>query len=190
MINITSIALVGFFLWTGGPATPDWAAQIPSPAPAKAQESISVLLTGYNAVPEQTDSSPDVTASGARSNSDVIAARSRDLAQSLPFGTVIAFETAEKNNSCGFYVVEHLIGYRVIADTMHERMRNKIDIMFDELDTVRIGVNGENSRATNPAVALGLCDVKIRVVGKVDIKDMPKTQSELAILMKPTLASR
>ncbi|PIR84045.1 hypothetical protein COU18_01405 [Candidatus Kaiserbacteria bacterium CG10_big_fil_rev_8_21_14_0_10_51_14] len=172
----------------------DWTAptaSLATTAESTVEEStISVRLTGYNAVPEQTDSNPDVTASGARSNPDVIAARSRDLAETLPFGTVIALETAEKSNSCGFEAVDHLIGYRVIADSMHERKRNQVDIMFDMRDTVLIGVNQKPRKATNPAVALGVCNVSIRVVGKLALKEIPATQSELARLMNPTLAVR
>lgn len=190
MTSITSIALAGFFLWTGGATgTPAWASQAPYPAP-KAEAPVSVRLTGYNAVPEQTDGNPDVTASGARSNPAVIAARSRDLAGTLPFGTVIVLETPEKSNSCGFEVVDHLIGYRVIADAMHDRKRNQVDVMFDISDTVQIGVAGQPRKETNPAVALGVCDVSIRVVGKINIKDIPATQRELALLMSRKLAIR
>lgn len=189
MTSITSIALAGFFLWTGGATTSEWTTQVPAPAP-KAQAAVSVRLTGYNAVPEQTDGNPDVTASGARSNPYVIAARSQDLAGELPFGTVIVLEMPEKNNSCGFELVDHLIGYRVIADAMHERKRNQVDVMFDISDTVQIGVSGQARKATNPAVALGICDVSFRIVGKINIKDIPDTQRELARLMNRTLALR
>ncbi|MEK7134012.1 MAG: hypothetical protein AAB804_02995 [Patescibacteria group bacterium] len=191
MSGITSIALTGLFVWSGAGAigTTTWTPQAPTAAPA-AKNTISVRLTGYNAVPEQTDDNPNITASGAFSNPDVIAARSRDLAGTLPFGTVIVLETPEKSNSCGFEVVDHLIGYRVIADTMHERMHNKIDVMFDPADTVQIGVDGNARKATNPAIALGICNVNIRVVGKIAIKDIPDTQRELAFLMKRTLAVR
>ena len=99
-------------------------------------------------------------------------------------------ETPEKSDSCGFVAVDHLIGYRVIADSMHERKRNQVDIMFDIHDTVHIGIDGKARKATNPAVALGVCDVSIRVVGKIAIKDMPATQTELALLMSRTLALR
>ena len=73
---------------------------------------------------------------------------------------------------------------------MHERKRNQVDIMFDIHDTVHIGIDGKARKATNPAVALGVCDVSIRVVGKIAIKDMPATQTELALLMSRTLALR
>ena len=199
MSGITSIALMGLFAWSGtAVGTTTWNPQVPPPTPLMVQEltgpltgpTLSVRLTGYNAVPEQTDSNPEITASGARSNPEISAARSRDLASELPFGTIIAFETAEKSNSCGFGVVDHLIGYRVIMDTMHERMANKIDIMFDTEDMVHIGVNGEARRPTNAARALGICDVTIRVVGKVNMSDIPNSQTELALLVNKAFALR
>lgn len=182
MNSITSVALMGFFLWTGWPEISELQT-LPQPAP-KTQKVISLRLTGYNAVPEQTDSDPTITASGARSNPDVIAARSSDLAQTLPFGTVIVLEAPAKSDTCGFEVVDHLIGYRVIADAMHPRKTNQVDVMFDMRDTVQIGVDGQARKATNPAVALGVCDVSMRVVGKIALKNIPATQSELALLMK------
>ncbi|MFZ2555861.1 MAG: hypothetical protein WAZ27_04020 [Minisyncoccia bacterium] len=190
MTDIASIALTGFFVWSGmgtlAVATPP--AQVL--APATIEKTHSVRLTAYNAVPEQTDSTPFVTASGIPTNSETIAARSRDLAADMPFGTVIALEAPAKSNSCGFSSVEHLIGYRVIADTMHERMTKKIDILLNEDDVVLIGVNGQAKKATNPARALGICTVTARVVGKIDIKDVPETQAELALLVNRTLAAK
>ncbi|MBU0750412.1 hypothetical protein KKH15_02755 [Patescibacteria group bacterium] len=136
----------------------------------------TVHATAYNAVPAQTDGNPMITASGAYSNPEVVAARSRDLAAELPFGTVIALErTGGDSSTCGFGKVEHLIGYRVIADTMHARMTNKIDVLLDQHDTVAL-----NGKEYNPGIVFGVCDeVTIRVVGKVDIKDIPSTQAEL-----------
>ncbi len=191
MTSISSIALTGLFLWTGAGVPTNWVSQPILSSTNKTQETISVRLTGYNAVPEQTDSDPTMTASGAFSNPDVIAARSRDLAETLPYGTVIVFETADKDNSCGLDVVDHLIGYRVVADAMHARKQNQVDIMFDMADTVQIGVSGNARKPTNPAVALGVCkNVSIRVVGKIEVKDIPATQAELARLVKHTFAVR
>ena len=138
--------------------------------------SYTVHATAYNAVPAQTDGNPYVTASGAYSNPEVVAARSRDLAEELPFGTVIAVERAGGDtSSCGFSKVEHLIGYRVIADTMHARMTNKVDILLDQNDTVV-----HNGREYNPGIVFGVCDeITVRVVGKIDVKDIPATQAEL-----------
>ena len=139
----------------------------------------TVSMTGYNAVPEQTDSDPFTTASGAYSNPEVVAARSVDLKEELPFGTVIEVvaHNDTKNPNCGFAVVEEHLGLRVIADSMHPRKRNQIDILLPNEKTVRAA-----GKIVNPAVALGVCkQVDIRVVGKIDIKDMPTTQHELRL---------
>lgn len=162
------------------PAAPAQEDEEPSKRLATSLEvapSYSVHLTAYNAVSGQTDGDPSVTASGAPSNPEVVAARSRDLAEELPFGTVVRIERARKDtSSCRFSQVEHLIGYRVIADSMHSRWTNKVDVLFDGHDTVSV-----HGTQTNPSIALGVCDgVTVSVVGHVDIDDLPATQDELA----------
>lgn len=145
-------------------------------------------MTSYNAVAAQTDGNPNITASGAWSNPEVVAARSRDLGAELPFGTVIKIERALADTpNCKFSSVEHLIGYRVIADTMHSRWTKKIDVLLDQRDTVMV-----EGRQVNPSRALGVCgQVTITVVGHVAIRDIPATQAELAAMFdEPTLAMR
>ncbi|MDE1966401.1 MAG: hypothetical protein KGI41_04145 [Patescibacteria group bacterium] len=143
-------------------------------------------MTGYNAVSWQTDADPSVTASGAFSNPEVVAARSHDLAKELPFGTVIAVTgPADKQNSCGFGAVSGLIGYRVIADTMNESMHQHVDILFANDASIPLG-GGKSLNASN---VLGVCDgVTITVVGRIRMKDIPKTQAELAALVEGTRA--
>lgn len=146
--------------------------------PQKTEDAVSfsVLVTSYNAVPEQTDENPSVTASGAPSNPEVIAARSVDLAEDLPFGTVVALERSVKDSErCHFSKVAPLIGYRVIADSMHPRKREQVDILLNPEDTVRV-----HGKETNPSIALGMCgETTVRVVGRIKITDIPKTQEEL-----------
>jgi 3D (Asp-Asp-Asp) domain-containing protein len=140
----------------------------------------SVKMTAYNAVPAQTDDDPFTTASGAFSNPEIVAARSVDLKEDLPWGTVIEIVgVATPSTNCGFSVVEEHIGYRVIADSMHSRKRNQIDILLDHEERVQVG-----KKKINPAVAMGICDnVEIRVVGKINMKEMPKTQRELTAMI-------
>ena len=184
MTSLITTALVGFFVYSGvgGAAAPTaWASEMP-PAPT-----YQVSMTAYNAVPAQTDSDPLVTASGILSNPDIVAARSQDLADELPFGTVINVLAATSSPNCGLGLVHDMIGLRVIADSMHPRKHNQIDIMFDPQDTVKVG-----SKPTNPAIVLGMCkDVRIQVVGFIDLKHVPKTQLELqAMVSGPSLASK
>ncbi len=138
---------------------------------------LNVTVTSYNAVPEQTDGSPFITASGAYSNPEVVAARSRDLAKKLPFGTVVMVSLNEKYSpTCGYGLVKKQIGYRVIADTMNASKHKQVDILLDQRNTVRVG-----KRTLNPSIALGVCkNMTIRVVGHIKIAHIPHTQDELA----------
>lgn len=165
---------MGFFILSGAPQA-QWAQAGVAPAAEITLPSYQVTVTGYNAVPGQTDDTPFQTSIGAYTNPEIIAARSRDLAEKLPYGTVIAFEQVANTNDCGLEVVEEYIGLRVIADAMHPRMQNKIDILFSSHDYVTVG-----GKERNAARAFGFCkDVTIRVVGHIDIRDMPETQGEL-----------
>jgi 3D (Asp-Asp-Asp) domain-containing protein len=162
---------MGFLLLTGN------AKAAPAPVP-----SYVVAMTAYNAVPEQTDGNPFETASGAYSNPEVVAARSQDLAEELPFGTIIEIDgPAVANNNCGYDVVEKSIGYRVIADTMNVRYTDRVDILFGTKKEYRTTDKGMK----NAAQVFGICGgVTVRVVGYVGINRIPKTQAELAALVK------
>jgi 3D (Asp-Asp-Asp) domain-containing protein len=188
------IALVGFIILSGGAgpsSLPDTAsttsAKIALADPVHVErpaspESYTVKLTSYNALPEQTDSTPFTTSIGALSNPEVVAARSSDLAEKLPYGTIVAFEGPEDGDSsnCHFSAVKRLIGYRVIADAMNPRIHNTVDVLLDETDTVTV-----DEKEMNPSRALGLCSgVTVKVIGKIAKKDFPKTQAELLDIIR------
>ncbi len=173
-------ALMGLFLFSGAvTALPAYA-----DAPAlPVLPSYSVTLTAYNAVPEQTSSHPFVTASGAYSNPEIVAARSQDLASQLPFGTIIEIKgPPDSQSNCGYDVVAPIIGYRVIADTMNARYTNRIDILFSTKANY-ILADGDTE---NASVILGICgDAVIQVAGHIDLAHsrLPKTQVELAAIV-------
>jgi 3D (Asp-Asp-Asp) domain-containing protein len=156
----------------------------PARVAAPTVPTLAVAMTGYNAVPEQTDDTPFETASGAYANPEVVAARSQDMRSELPFGTIIEVTGATREESCGFTVARPYIGYRVIADTMNVRFTKRIDILFDTKDTYR----HPDGSIENIGNALGVChDVSIRVVGKVPVGKMPTTQAELVKLVGKTI---
>lgn len=170
---------MGFLLFSGTMSAPPSLVSAPS---FSALPTHAVTLTAYNAVPEQTDSTPFETSSGAYSNPEVVAARSRDLAGDLPFGTIIEIigPSSDIKNTCGYNIVAPIIGYRVIADTMNARYTSRIDILFD-IESNYLVANG---KVKNAGVILGICNgASIRVVGHVDIKRIPKTQAELAFIV-------
>jgi len=183
MTGIFNTALIGLFALSGMGGHTAFATTTAIAPIEPSYPSYTVAMTGYNAVAAQTDGDPHITASGAFSNPDIIAARSQDLAGELPFGTVIEVMAASSSPNCGYGLVDQQVGLRVIGDSMHSRMRNKVDILFDMQDTVRAG-----GKETNPAIALGVCKrVQIRVVGKIDMKNIPTTQTglRLAVGMLP-----
>jgi 3D (Asp-Asp-Asp) domain-containing protein len=173
---LASALVAGFFILSGahGVSATDASAAVNLP-------SYTVSMTSYNAVASQTDGDPMTTASGLRSNSDIIAARSQDLKQELPFGTVIAVEAPDTDTfKCRMNAVNHLIGYRVIGDTMNARMHNRVDILLDQHDTVKL-----NGVSMNPSRVLGVCAaVTVRVIGYMDLSDVPKTQEELVRMVE------
>lgn len=191
---VITIALMGFIAFSGGPlAAPEAAPFVNLEGQALSSEKLAladevkiaradgtetylVSLTSYNAVPEQTDENPTVTASGVATNPEVIAARSVDLAGALPYGTVIAIERdAADTENCRYGLVESQVGYRVIADSMHSRKREQIDVLLDSEKTVEV-----HGKEMNPSIALGFCrGVTIRVIGRLALKDIPETQEEL-----------
>ena len=171
---------MGFFLLSGAAAAPSALADSPVPLP-----SYNVTLTAYNAVRSQTDDDPFMTASGAYSNPEVVAARSQDLADKLPFGTIIEIDGPDSpKNSCGYDAVSKHVGYRVIADTMNARYTNYVDILFNTKTNYTL----DDGSKKNASSILGVCKGStVRVVGFVDISHpshMPKTQIELSALVK------
>lgn len=184
---------MGLFLLAGTVAAVPAQAQAPQ-AVLPALPTYVLTLTGYNAVPEQTDDTPFETASGAYTNPEVVAARSQDLGDELPFGTIVEIvgPATTNNGGCAYKAVSSSIGYRVIADTMNARLHNRIDVLFSTKDNYLLSGGG----TMNAASLLGACpSTTVRVVGFVDIshpKNLPKTQAELAALVEQgtDLASR
>lgn len=194
-------ALMGLFLLAGSAAgmpasrmptstpAPQAPLSLQAPQAVRVAPTYTLTLTAYNAVPGQTDDTPFVTASGAYTNPEVVAARSQDLRQELPFGTIIAITgpaNPSASGTCGYQAVGDTIGYRVVADTMNARYTNRIDVVFGEHDRYLLPGGG----TMNAASILGVCPgVEVRVVGFIDIskpKNLPKTQAEVVALVEAT----
>lgn len=186
MTPIVITALTGCFVYGGMTICPENLLETNS-APEPIYQTYTVKMSGYNADPYQTDDTPNITSIGAKT-SEVIAARSRDLADELPYGTVIAVMPATTTPNCGFKYVEDKVSLRVIGDVMNVRHSNWIDLFFEDDK-----IPAQNGKLRNPAKAFGMChNVEIAVVGKIDVmtdgkidwskvKQIPKTQSELAL---------
>jgi len=172
---------MGFFLLSGAALALPAHADAPS---LSVPPSYVVTLTGYNAVPAQTDDNPFVTASGMYANAEIIAARSQDLAEELPFGTIIEIKTPVSGDSCGYDVVKSMVGYRIIADTMNARYNDRVDILFN----IKSNYVMADGSVKNASAVLGMCSgVTVRAIGHIDLAHsgkLPKTQAELAAIVK------
>lgn len=179
-------ALIGFSLLLGTATLPmgGAAAQSTATPVAPAAPSYTVAMTAYNAVPGQTDETPFETASGAYSNPEIVAARSQDMSNELPFGTIIEIDGSNlspSDDNCGYSAVNKSIGYRVIEDSMNVKFTKRVDILFD----TKLNYTSPNGNTRNYADVMGICKgTTVRVVGYVDINHLPKTQAELAALVK------
>jgi 3D (Asp-Asp-Asp) domain-containing protein len=87
-----------------------------------------VTLTTYSVTEEETDSTPNITASGFEIDEDNpkkhrIIAVSRDLKRKLRFGDKVILSNAGRFN-----------GVWYVRDLMNSRFRNKIDVLINEDD--------------------------------------------------------
>lgn len=95
-----------------------------------AGRSAVLKATAYNSLPNQTDSTPHITATGTRTRPGVIA-MSRDMLKLFPYGTRVSIQdlSGRYNFSGRVFIVE---------DTMHARKTNQVDIW---MPTYREAIN-------------------------------------------------
>lgn len=89
-------------------------------APVRSKRStLKVYITGYSSSPDETDDTPDITASGSHTRDGVIATNM------LPFGTKVR--------------IPSLFGKKlfVVEDRMHERFNKRMDIWFPEKEDAK-----------------------------------------------------
>jgi 3D (Asp-Asp-Asp) domain-containing protein len=93
--------------------------------------------TAYTSTVRQTDRSPHITATGARTKLGVVAL-SRDMLRYIPYGSVITIQ--DYGSSRGKFNSFLASRQFVVEDTMHRRMQNKIDVWLPDYGTaIRFG---------------------------------------------------
>lgn len=102
-----------------GPTTRN---NMPARAPRSTGRSVILRSTAYNSIPNQTDSTPFITATGTRTRVGVVA-MSRDMLRVFPYGTRVRIEYA---NGRGHPYLNGRIF--VVEDTMHPRKRGQVDV--------------------------------------------------------------
>lgn len=107
---------------------------------------MTVSLTSYNSLPEQTDSTPNITSTGTRTRPGVLAV-SRELR--YLYHKKVRIESVTGRN-CG--VPANYFAGRIfyVEDTMNARFRNKVDVWVPTL---------------REAYRIGHCTANIRILG-------------------------
>jgi 3D (Asp-Asp-Asp) domain-containing protein len=93
--------------------------------------------TGYNSAVNQTDSSPRVTATGARTRFGVIAL-SRDMLRSIPYGSQVRLEDmGALGSGAGRGRFDGMLRgvVFIVEDTMNKRITRTVDVWFHSRST-------------------------------------------------------
>lgn len=92
----------------------------------EARTSLNVMVTSYNSLSGQTDSTPNLTATGTRTRYGIVAA-SRDLVRTYGYGARVKIVRWNKVRGCNPNIVPKGMVF-VVEDTMNRRFTRKIDI--------------------------------------------------------------
>jgi 3D (Asp-Asp-Asp) domain-containing protein len=98
--------------------------------------SLTVRSTAYNSIPNQTDSSPFHTSTGARTRYGIIAL-SRDLLKQIPYGSRVRLKDAGSwmgGRGYGKYNTMLKDTVFVVEDTMHPRKSGTVDVWLPARD--------------------------------------------------------
>lgn len=102
-----------------------------------AYPTLELRATGYNSLEAQTDSTPNVTATGTTTRPGVLAASRDLLATDLPYGSLVRLVDLgtfyEGRNVGRFQSILDAQGLFVVEDTMHARKTQQIDVWFGDV---------------------------------------------------------
>ena len=114
---------------------------------AQAPRTYILTATAYTSSVRETDRTPHITATGARTRIGIIAV-SRDLLRTLPYGSKVRLEhLGTARGGRGQFNYLFLDTVFVVEDTMNPRKRNRIDVWLPDRSTAfRFGVR--NVRVT------------------------------------------
>ena len=104
-----------------------------------ASPSFTFRATGYNSLEAQTDSTPNITATGERTRFGIIAV-SRDLLDAeLPYGSLVRIKDLghyqNGRNAGQFQQMLDEQDVFIVEDTMHAHKRQQVDVWFPGYDT-------------------------------------------------------
>jgi 3D (Asp-Asp-Asp) domain-containing protein len=125
----------------------------------------TLRATAYNSLTSQTDSTPHITATGARTRFGIIAVSRDMLVQDIPYGSLVRIRDLGNyftGRGAGAYQsVLDGHGLFVVEDTMHQRKTRQVDVWFPEfnsaiswgirrveVEVIRYGRNGPTLQGT------------------------------------------
>jgi len=109
---------------------------------AQAPRVMTLKATAYTSSVRETDSTPFITATGARTRIGIVAV-SRDMLRGLPYGSKVMLEDLGTPAGVGQGRFNYLFRDRVfvVEDTMHPRKRGRLDVWLPDRSTaIRFGV--------------------------------------------------
>ncbi len=138
-----------------------------------ATPSFTLRATGYNSLRSQTDSTPFITATGARTRVGVIAISRDLLAKDIPYGSLVRIkDLGSYYNGRGYGKFQAWLDRQelfIVEDTLHPRKRQQVDVWFEtmsealnwgvrqvEVEVVRYGRNGPVFNVNRPAPLLNM----------------------------------
>lgn len=104
-----------------------------------ANPTATLRATGYNSQVNQTDSTPFITATGARTRFGIVAVSRDLLGTDLPYGSLVrlrdlgSFYTGR--GAGAFQAMLDQQGLFIVEDTMHLRKTQQLDVWFPEYST-------------------------------------------------------
>lgn len=104
-----------------------------------ANPTFELRATGYNSLVDQTDSTPFITATGARTRFGIVAVSRDLLGTDLPYGSLVRLrDLGGYYTGRGVGAFQALLdsqGLFVVEDTMHARKTQQLDVWFAEYST-------------------------------------------------------
>lgn len=99
----------------------------------------TLRATGYNSAVNQTDSTPFITATGARTKFGIVAVSRDLLGDEFPYGSLVKLrDLGGYYNGRGGGAFQALLdqqGLFIVEDTMHARKTQQLDVWFPEYST-------------------------------------------------------
>lgn len=114
-------------------ATPKAQAKV-VPANYRAGSSFILKATAYNSFAGQTDSTPNITATGSRTRFGVVAL-SRDMLRKIPYGSKVKIELLGAGASYYNRMLSQTVFF--VEDTMHPRKYGQVDIWMRTMSEAR-----------------------------------------------------